>query len=380
MPSFAPRARPVANRSPMRWLVVTGILLGLALATAFGLRWYRSPTILTIALTPASDRSQPFIQALVNSRLNFRFALVRFDDNAKAFAALRNGTVQFVVARVDQETTGDIRAVAVLSTRYLIQSEAAAPADEDLAFAGRELTRVLNRPVSVSGLDVRAARRFETEPKALATRRSLKLTDDQADRIWYLGAARDEPEEADDWRGKALTVSRMLVTTERLDRQLVHDVAMQITDVIRSTRAEIPAAREVSLAPIDEAKGILRAHDGIARFINREGQAFFERYGDLVYVGISVFGLLLTAMGALAAWIRYRIADNGRRYLTRMQMLVHRAARRPQDADRIRIVATRLSLRFAEEVAARRIAHDVLSAYEVLQKTLDTWLARQASP
>ncbi|MBW4656589.1 MAG: hypothetical protein KME20_26630 [Kaiparowitsia implicata GSE-PSE-MK54-09C] len=351
------------------------VILALLGGAVAALWWYRSSAILKIAVTPGADRVQPFLNALAVSRTNFSFVLVPAASSTAALEALRGGAVQFAVMRIDQETKGGIRAVAVLTTRFLVQTDANARAAEpDLAFASERLTAILGRPVNADGLDIRAAKRLETAPRSLLTRTSLKITDDQADKLWFLGTARDEPEEADDWRARALTVSRMLVTTERVDRQIVHDVAMQITDVIRSARSEITAAREVYLAPIDETKSVLRAHDGIARFMNREGQGFFERFGDLVYLGMSVLGIILTAFGALIAWLRYRIADNGRRYLTRMRVLVKRASRNPHEIDRVRTIATRLSIRFAQEVAARRIAQDVLNAYEVMQRTLHSWL------
>lgn len=136
---------------------------------------------------------------------------------------------------------------------------------------------------------------------------------------------------------------------------------------------------EVSLAPIDEGRSILRAHDGIARFINREGQAFFERYGDLVYVGMSVLGVILTAIGGLFAWLRYRMADNGRRHLTRMRTLVRWAANRDDQRDRAQMIAARLGMTVAGEVAQRKFAYDVLSAFEVLQHTLSLVLSGKAA-
>jgi hypothetical protein len=262
------------------------VFLALLGGTA-ALWWFKSSSSLKIAVTPGADQVQPFLDALTASRSNLSFVLVPAASSTAALKALRSGAVQFAVMRIDQETKGDIRAVAVLTTRFLFQSDTnAGAAEPDLVFASERLTAILGKQVITGGLDIRAARRLETPPKTLLTRASLKISDDQADKLWFLGTARDEPEEADDWRGRALTVSRMLVTTEKVDRQIVHDVAMQITDVIGSTRSEIAAARDVYLAPINESKSILRAHDGIARFMNREGQGFFERFGDLVYLGM----------------------------------------------------------------------------------------------
>ena len=355
-------------------ILTIATVAALLAGSAVTYRWYKASSVLKIAVASDVEALRPFLESLAASRSNLSFVLIPVSDNAAALSALRSGAVQLAAARIDGDTRGNIRSVALLSTRYLLEADKPSPQDADLAFAGAQLSSVLGRTVAVTGLDIRAARRLGAAPRSLLTRTGLKISDDQADRLWFLGAAKEDPEDEDDWRGRALSVSRMLVTTESTDRQLIHDVAMQITDVVRSIRGDVPAARDVTIAPIDETKSIVRAHDGIARFVNREGQAFFERYGDLVYVGMSLLGVVLTAVGGLIAWLHFRIADNGRRYLTRMQILVRRAAQNPQEADRIRVIATRLSIRFAGEVAARRIAHDVLDAFEVMQRTLGLWL------
>lgn len=366
-----------------RVLAVTGLVVvaGGAIATA---AWYRSAGVVKVAVAPGSDSARAFLQSIANSPGKVSLQLMPVGDNQAALAALRSGQVQLASVRVDENAGGDIRAVAVLSSRYLVQNDVSAQLDADLAYAQDCLANATGKPINLSGLEARAGRRLEVAPRGLVTRSGLKLTDEQADKLWFLGAGRDDPEEADDWRARALLITRMLVTSEKIDRQVIHDVAMLITDGVRATRAQNPTAREVTLAPIDDGKGILRAHDGIARFVNREGQGFFERYGDLVYVGMSVLGVVLTAVGGFFAWLRYRLADNGRRHLSRMQVLVRWATSRPDEAARVTRIAGLLGIRVASDVSQRKVAYDVLSAIEILQKTLglvlETRRSRSKSP
>lgn len=369
------RRRAIRGMSTFRWFVTAGSLAFACFGTLAGAAWYRSTSSLKLAVPPGNDTVKPFLQRLASDKGRVSIELVPVADNRAALEALRTGKAQLASVRVDEDASGDIRAVALLSSRYLVQVDGPPQTDPDLAYAREQLSSAIGKPLGITGMDVRAARRLESAPKGVVTRAGLKMSEEQAEKVWFLGAGRDEPEEADDWRGRTLLLSRMLVTSEKVDRQVIHDVAMSVTDIARVTRADTPAAREVALAPIDEGKSVLRAHDGIARFVNREGQGFFERYGDLVYVGMSVLGIVLTAVGGLLAWLRYRMADNGRRHLSRMQVLVRWASSRPGEAERVKQLAALIGIHIARDVARRRVAYDVLGALEVLQRTLGLVLA-----
>jgi len=94
---------------------------------------------------------------------------------------------------------------------------------------------------------------------------------------------------------------------------------------------------------------------------------------------MSVLGVVLTALGGLAAWLRYRVVDNGRRHLTRMRILVRWASARPDQMERVQRLAARLGVLVAGDVARRRVAYDVLSAFDVLQHTLGLVLQQKVA-
>jgi hypothetical protein len=125
---------------------------------------------------------------------------------------------------------------------------------------------------------------------------------------------------------------------------------------------------EASIFPAHETEEGLRAHDGIYAFATRETAPFFERNGDLIYLGVAAMGALASLIGAIVANIRSTLRDGGLRFLSRLETLTKelREAETPERVYRIADTGLELAQAFARDMAARKVESRIDLSFQML--------------
>lgn len=368
------------------------VLVGLALAASLGIyafaAWWVAPVTVRIAIPPGPPAVTEVLTAWARAldsqpSAAFKVALDPVRSSAEAYAALAKGTATLAAIRLDHETAGDVRSVAILARRFVVDGPGprseAQPQDAD--YLRQRLSRALpGNGQSLGLLDEQHLARNARKPANLFDRGRIAADDQTMAELWFLGTQTAAPEADDEeeeepsadtakaWRSTALALNYHLVAPESADPQRVYDITGTLYDALRGIRARLPSARSVTLAPIKEEQAVLRAHDGVARFVDREGQTFFERYGDMVYIVMALSGGLLTGLGALAALVHQRLRDGGRRHLRRLRLLMTRAhgARDRAELARVRSMGARLAARFASDLSEHRLHDRMAGAFSAM--------------
>lgn len=338
--------------------VATATAAMIALAGAYTFWKLRSAGVIEIVIGPTAQESMPLLQAWQQlaleqpSPLHLRMRVAKSDE--EALALLRHKSASLAAIQLTEKTSNQLRAVAQLRHHVIIR---------DRSRRSEAIPEFLKRGGGFQKVNLETVIRQKAKPEGIVDAADESLTEEDRILFWYLGATRTASDNAH-WHETALSSFQYLVSTELVDKQVIHDVSASFHNAMRDLRRSTPAARAAMLAPISEERSILRAHDGVARFVDRESETFFERYGDWVYIGISALGLIGTVLGALFAMVHFRMRDNGRRHLGRMRRVLQSASilSPPETLARARLIAARILQAAARDIAADRADERIIQA------------------
>ena len=99
---------------------------------------------------------------------------------------------------------------------------------------------------------------------------------------------------------KTLATTQRLVARADLDDEVAGDLAKALFAVRPEVLAEAPLAAAIA-APEETKGGALPVHPGAAAWLDGEEKTFFDRYGDLFYIGAMLAGVLGSALAGLAS-------------------------------------------------------------------------------
>ena len=99
--------------------------------------------------------------------------------------------------------------------------------------------------------------------------------------------------------------------------------------------ADVPSAKAIHAPTTDTGEGLAAAlplHPGAAAYFSGDQNRFFDRYGDLVYVGAMALTGLFSSIGALVSYLMARQRRNAARFTDQLLDLLKRARHAPDEA------------------------------------------------
>jgi TRAP-type uncharacterized transport system substrate-binding protein len=334
------------------------VLLGVAacvfLVAAVFTVYALSPTRLRVAV-PQGDPTQKLMlawaQALSKSRAGLRLEIMPASSFEDAAQSLQSGKAELAIARPEKAMPDRGLTVAVLSIEaivFLVPPGKAIDAIEDLS--GRRvgmlrrvadapeivghLTRVLRwkQPPSIVSLDEDDLDNRETleridailhiapvttgEFNSLLTKldggrknRAAKviIAEDaatlvQRDPIFEeveleAGSLSSKPKRPDE-KSSTIGTSLRLLAHADLGRDTVYEITRSLFENRTRLARVVPFANSME-PPESSTSALLPVHLGAIDYIERDQQTFFSRYADLIYIGASILGGLVSAVAAI---------------------------------------------------------------------------------
>lgn len=96
----------------------------------------------------------------------------------------------------------------------------------------------------------------------------------------------------------------------------------------------MPSAKSIEAPQTDTGEGLAAAlplHPGAAGYFSGDQNRFFDRYGDLVYVGAMALTGLFSGVGALISYLLARQRRNAARFTDQLLGLLGRARQAPDE-------------------------------------------------
>lgn len=340
------------NRTRILLLTLVTLLLTAAAVVAAN-EWYRRPTVVTIAVGPEASPESRFAarlaEVLHQNHSSVRLKVVNWETRAQAVLSFAHrGTDLAVIRSDDTRIPANARALAVLEHESLLiigskRTRISTLADlqgKKVTVIGRDgrneifLRRLLEQyKVDAGRIEMRTQAPGPGMDKLLATPTHLIVLIYPSSR---LGSSADFDGLAHSLHGftvhalgdaKALqrkvpglyaeTIEAGLLSgSPRIPEEDIETVALQklllvrrgLADqhVVELMRALFENGRQLAvensfatrIEPPDTEKGaLIAAHDGASQYVDSEVKTFFDRYSDLLYIGISSASVL----GSLAA-------------------------------------------------------------------------------
>lgn len=97
---------------------------------------------------------------------------------------------------------------------------------------------------------------------------------------------------------KSVAMATNLVAQSTMPNEIAAALARQFLSNKQAVNAEAPAVAQIA-APATDKDAFIRAHPGVAAYINNEEQTFFDKFGDLMYIGMAVAGVIASGFVAL---------------------------------------------------------------------------------
>ncbi len=379
-------------RNPVRpGPLIATIIFVLVGLTALVLSIYALPTRLTVAVGP-DERDHArlmtvFARKLQSDRAPVRLTLVRKENYASLAAALDSGEVDLAVVRSDVMPRRGLT-VAVLSQMPMVFIvPGGAPVrtlgdlkgrrvgvlrgtDENMALLGNVLghagvdpakvTRLPLAPEEVAAVieqrrvDVvmsvgppqgNSGARVQAMAQRAAPRQLRVFGIDEAEAV----AAADPVLEAIELPRGALVatpalpadVLPTLAVTQRLAARtaLSQSVVFDLTRLLFTSRvalaAETPLAKQIHAPETDTGEALSAAlplHPGAAAYLAGDQNRFFDRYGDLFYIGSMLLTGLASGIGALISFMLAGRRRNAAQFTRQLLDLLARARQAPDEA------------------------------------------------
>ncbi len=347
---------PMRNRTKILLLaLLTLALTALAVGTAG--YWYYQPTVVTIAVGPEAAPEHRFArklaEVLAHNRASIRLQLLVSEAGIQNLARFAQHEADLVVVRTDERRIPpSARAIAILEEEVVLLITSPKSKLKSLADMERRRTVVVGRDGRNEAFVRRLLEQYKHDPKLIDIRTVPPST--PLDRLLGPGGSADlavivEPlsrlSGADDFQelaqklkglgvhaiGDAKALERkfpglyaetleagLLVGSPRIPDEELETVALQRilvarakmpdTQVVDLMRALFESGRQLAIEesfatriepPSTEKGGLIAIHPGADQYVASDVKTFFERYSDLLYVGLSAAGILGSGAAAL---------------------------------------------------------------------------------
>lgn len=379
-------------RSGLPSKLVKGFLVlgavGLAIGVAWLIWWAGSPYRVNIAVAPASATAKAILEkwaeATNRQSPRLRVSLVPASSTQEALSQLTRGETQVALVRIEPLLPGDVRSIGPVHRRYLVQGQPVRQ-DPDAELVDRLLTSVLGTRQQLPSYRLVGGEQLPSTsaaPRNVLCRPFLDDRSANSQDAAALGLGSDGTDENGKelgWRDNCLSVQFHLVALARLDKYLVLELARELFERTRSLRGELSAMRFFRLALSNDANEVLRAHDGVALFRDRENQTFIERHSDIIYLLVAALSVVATVLAAAYAILHQRLLDSGKRYLVRLIVLIDQTLRAQTvgELDRIQRAFDKNKQGFAMEIVNRSVHHRTIKSFELLSSALAQRLAAE---
>ncbi|QTD45998.1 TAXI family TRAP transporter solute-binding subunit [Ottowia testudinis] len=132
-----------------------------------------------------------------------------------------------------------------------------------------------------------------------------------------------------------LAVTQRLVAGMKLPVSLVNDLTRLLFTSRVALAAEVPSAKSIHAPTTDTGEGLAAAlplHPGAAAYFSGDQNRFFDRYGDLVYVGAMALTGVFSGVGALFSYLMARQRRNAAQFTHQLLNLLERVRKAPDEA------------------------------------------------
>ena len=133
-----------------------------------------------------------------------------------------------------------------------------------------------------------------------------------------------------------LAVTHRLVARTELSSQVVADVTRLLFTSRVAMADDVPSAKAIHAPQTDTGEALgaaLPLHPGAAAYLSGDQQTFFDRYGDLFYIGGMLVTTLFSGVGALLSFLLARQRRNAAQFTRQLLDLLARARRAPDQAE-----------------------------------------------
>lgn len=370
------------NRTTILLLTLVTLALS-ALAVGAAGWWYYKPTVVTIAVGPETSPEHRFARkladVLVQNRASIRLDLVVSEAGNQNLSRFAHHEADLVVLRTDERRIPPgARAIAILEEEVLLLITPAKSKFKSLADLDRRRVVVLGRDGRNEAFLRRLLEQYKHDPRQVAIRTvppgtplaPLLAPGGGADLVVIveplsrLSGADDFRELDRDLKGFAvhpvadakalerkvpglyaetieagLLLGSPRIPDEELDtvalqRVLVARAKMPETQVVELMRALFESGRQLAVEqnfatriepPSTEKGALIAIHPGADQYVASDVKTFFDRYSDLLYVGLSAAGILGSGAAALYGMVFRRAPVHAGRHAQAMAALRERA-------------------------------------------------------
>jgi TRAP-type uncharacterized transport system substrate-binding protein len=95
--------------------------------------------------------------------------------------------------------------------------------------------------------------------------------------------------------------SMRLVSHNRVDKDTISELIRQLLNMRQNLNAVLAGARHMRVPDLEEDSAYI-AHAGVKTFVNNEQQTFFDRYSDVIYLGLFLAGGFGSVATGLLSW------------------------------------------------------------------------------
>jgi hypothetical protein len=286
-----------------------------------------------MALTSGSPEARSVALAWMGANretARLRFRAVEAASNDDALRLLHLGRVSLALVRTDAVMPGELRSLAVLYRRYLVRGSSRPVSDPDTEFAERALRGLVGERVAIPAFRLEGAERLpptSAAPRDVLCRSFLDERGTGGQDAAALGIGLDNRDQNGNelpWRENCLAVQYHLVAMGTADKYLVLEIVRDLFERFRSLRGNNALMRHARLTMANDANEVLRAHDGVALFHDRDNQSFLERNADVMYLALALLSAVATVLAAAYATLHRRLLDAGKGFLLRLLILIER--------------------------------------------------------
>ena len=253
------------------------------------------------------------------------------------------------------------------------------------ALQGQSLTRLLalgaagGRAPVVFGVDeAEVVAAAEPTLEAIEVPRSALRSSTPALPAW------SGPDEA----GPDEALSTVAVTQRLAARTgLSHSVVFDLTRLLLNSRvalaAETPMAKQIHPPETDTGEALAAAlplHPGAAAYLSGDQNRFFDRYGDLVYIGSMALTGLISGVGALVSFLIARRRQNAAHFTHQLLALLPRARQAHDQAelDAVEHDADRLLALAFERLSSGAIGAEQFDTFATVNEAVQHAIGRRS--
>lgn len=176
------------------------------------------------------------------------------------------------------------------------------------------------------------------------------------------GGAPPQPEETIETIG----VNHYLVARNKLSEDVVADLTKRVFAMRQALATEIPSSAKIE-TPDTSKDGLVPVHPGAAAYIDGELKTFFDRYSDLIYLGLMLVSFLGSGLVGLASYSKSGERDRRTKSLEKLVEVIAlaRKAESSQALDELQAAMDGVHDEMVREVESNALDQATLAAYQV---------------